>query len=118
MEGEPRMFFLLLLVHLLQWLMAFFALDLFFRTMPMEPHGLPARLRSYQGRYALLTGLFTLVGAGVQLWLAGGWGLALGTLGWVPWWMLWRFGWRKQFTFLYKDDGGRHLAGTTKPDPH
>lgn len=105
-------------VHLMQWGLAYLALDLSFRTIPLEPAALRGRLRAYQVRFAGLAGLSALLGAAAQIWLAGVWGGALGLLGWLPWWILWRFGWRKQFPFLFKDDGGRHLAGATKPDPH
>lgn len=104
-------------IHLLQWLLAFLALDLFFRMIPLEPAGLRERVRAYRTRFGLLATAFTLAGALAQGWLAGGWGLAVGLLGWLPWWILWRFGWRKQLTFLYKDDGGRAIIGAKRPDP-
>jgi hypothetical protein len=104
-------------VHLLEWVVAFLTLDLFFRTIPLEPDGFRDRLRRYRYRFGLLGALFALGGALIQIGLAGGWGVVLGLLGWVPWWVLWRFGWRKQMTFLYKDDGGRDLSRMAKPDP-
>ena len=105
-----------LILVLVQFAPAFVALDLFFRYMPVDPQ----RLRAWLGRYALL---YALIGAGVSIgtaalqWqLAGRWGLAAAVLNWIPWWMLWRFGLRKQFTFLFKSDGGDH-TGIEKPDP-
>lgn len=97
-------------IHLVQWVLAYLALDLFFRLIPLAPAGLRERVRAYQGRFTWLAILFALLGAAGQVWLGGLPGGALGLLGWVPWWILWRFGWRKQFTFLYKDDRGRDLA--------
>lgn len=90
------------LVHLMQWVLAFLALDRTFRTIPVEPDTLRSMVRHYRHRFALIGGLACLAGAAVQVWTAGGWGWALAAVGWLPWWILWRFGWRKQFTFLYQ----------------
>lgn len=97
---------LALVLHLGQWVLAFFTLDIFFRVIPVEPAGLREQVRLYQRRFTLLAVLFALVGGLAQAWWAGAWGKGFALLGWLPWWILWRFGWRKQFTFLYKDDGG------------
>ncbi len=96
-------------LHLTQWVGAFLTLDLFFRTMPVEPTELRRRLPGVRVRFGLVGLVLCLSLGGVQVWIAGAWGLGIGLLGWVPWWVLWRFGWRKQFTFLYKDDGGKDV---------
>lgn len=105
-----------ILLTLAQFVPAFVALDLFFRYMPVDPAG----MRAWLGRYALLYGLIGAVAAvatAVLQWqIAGLFGALCSAANWIPWWMLWRFGLRKQFTFLYKSDGGRH-AGMEKPDP-
>jgi hypothetical protein len=94
-------------ISLAQFVPAFVVLDLFFRWMPVAPD----QLGQWFGRHALLYGLlsvlFSALGAFGQWRLAGAVGLAVGLLNAVPWWLLWRFGLRKQLTFLYKSDGGR-----------
>lgn len=89
--------------------LAFLTLDLYFRYMAVEP----ARLKQQLGRYALGYGCIAaaacLAGAWAQ-WRAASYAGLIPALGnWAPWWMLWRFGLRKQFTFLYKSDGGQAL---------
>ncbi|MGE5673142.1 MAG: hypothetical protein ACM3XM_04560 [Mycobacterium leprae] len=67
----------------------------------MEPHRLPQALRRYGWRYGILAVLFALAGGAVEWRLVGTPGLWAAGLNWLPWWVLWRFGLRKQFTFLY-----------------
>ncbi|MFZ5826924.1 MAG: hypothetical protein ACOY94_21740 [Bacillota bacterium] len=97
-------------IGLLQWVAAFFALDLTFRMLEPDPERLRGQVRLWRGRFWLLALVASLGGGAVQVWAAGWWGLALALLGPLPWWVLWRFGWRKQFTFLYRHDGGRTWA--------
>lgn len=100
----------------LEAVLAFLTLDLVFRAVPLDPNALRGHLRSARALYVTVAALACLAGVAGQ-WLSGGWGgLGLGTLNWAPWWLLWRFGLRKQFTFLYKADGG-HPVNTEKPDP-
>lgn len=94
--------------HLVEWILAFLALDLLFRTLDLRPEGLAARIRRCRLLYALLAAAATAAAGAVQIALAGAWGWAAAA-GWLPWWLLWRFGWRKQFTHLYRRDGGRDL---------
>ncbi len=66
--------------------------------------------------YAVLAALF----CGAGLWVGWAWAGVAGAVVAAPgapiWWMLWRFGLRKQLTYLYKDDGGRPVSAQ-KPDP-
>lgn len=94
-------------VPVLEAALAFLALDLIFRLVPLQPDSLRKHLRAYQGAYMLVALTACLAGAGIQ-WKQGRWGgLLLSVLNLLPWWLLWRFGLRKQFTYLFKDDGGR-----------
>lgn len=93
-------------IGLAQFVPAFVVLDLFFRWIPVEPDQLGRRLGRHAWLYGLIALLFCALGAIGQWWLAGTVGLVVGLLNAAPWWMLWRFGLRKQFTFLYKSDGG------------
>lgn len=88
----------------------FLVLDLFFRYMDVR--ALPHRAWQY-GAVAVL-----FCGAGIWgSWVAGHLpGLLLAAPGPLIWWMLWRFGLRKQLTYLFKDDGGRPLDAE-RPDP-
>lgn len=99
-----------------QFVPAFLALDLIFRYMDVTPSGLRGRLRRYGLIYAGTGVVFGLAGATVQWRLAGAPGLAAAVLNAVPWWLLWRFGLRKQLTYLFKDDRGRP-HGAENPDP-
>lgn len=103
-------------LHLLQWLMAFLVLDRFFQWLPMEPKGLKERLAQYRLRFQQIALLCSLLVGLAQLSLSGTWGLGLALVGWLPWWLLWRFGWRKQLTHLYVDDGGQDLIPQEEPD--
>jgi hypothetical protein len=105
-----------LLVVFVQAAAGFLTLDMFFRYIPIEPVRLKATLAQCMRAYTGIASLACLVGAWVQ-WRAWGLpGLAAAALNWLPWWLLWRFGLRKQFTYLYKSDGGRPVD-TKKPDP-
>lgn len=101
-KGVPAVLFL----HGLQWLLAYLSLDLVFRTVDVRP-GLLARSRARcRQRYVLAAAAATLAIGAAQVWITGGAGAAAaGTagLGWLPWWLLWRFGWRKQFPHLYQE---------------
>lgn len=81
--------------------LGFLSLDLIFRMIPLEAEALEARLRMWGGGYAVLAALFCAAGAAVQWRLAGRTGLMMAFFNWVPWFALWRFGMRKQFTFIY-----------------
>jgi len=89
-----------LLLHLLQWVLAFLVLDSFFRTIDVRPGILERRLAHHRLRYGLAALASALALGMVQVLLAGAWGLLPAAAGWVPWWLLWRFGWRKQFPHL------------------
>lgn len=90
-----------LLLHPIQWVAAYLALDLVFRRIPLEPEGLRQRIRLYRRRYTLAAAALCLAVGVLQLRAAGLAGAVPALAGWLPWWLLWRFGWRKQFTFLY-----------------
>lgn len=95
---------LALLLALGQFVPAFLTLDLIFRYMPVEP----GRLRGALRRLVFLFGGLALVFGLVALWLQFRFGGVSGALvgvalNGVPWWLLWRFGLRKQFTFLFTD---------------
>jgi hypothetical protein len=105
------------LLPLIQFVPAFVALDLFFRFIDVAPEGLPGRVRRYGARYGLLAAVCIVGTAWCQWLLAGPAGAAAAPLGALPWWMLWRFGLRKQLTHLFKDDGGRALD-IQKTDPN
>ncbi|HEY3364398.1 MAG TPA: hypothetical protein VGK74_05040 [Symbiobacteriaceae bacterium] len=81
---------------------AFLALDLFFRLVPVQPAGLKARLARCARGYAGLAAACCVAGGLVQARAAGSGGLVVACLSGLPWWLLWRFGMRKQFTFLYQ----------------
>jgi hypothetical protein len=100
---------LLLLVG--QWALAYLVLDLCFRTMDVRPEGLRTRVRRYGLAYGALGVASALLAGWGQARLAGGGGLPLAALSLLPWWLLWRFGLRKQLTFLFKHDGGRDHQG-------
>jgi hypothetical protein len=105
----PNLLFVLGLA-LAQFAPAFLAVDLMFRHMDVEPTGLALRLRSWTRRYVAGALGFSLAAGWLQWRLAGAPGAAAVLLNGVPWWLLWRFGLRKQLTFLFKDDGGRAAA--------
>ncbi|HLN60972.1 MAG TPA: hypothetical protein VK464_05415 [Symbiobacteriaceae bacterium] len=104
------------LIPWLQFVPAFLTLDLFFRYVDVAPEGLARRLRGYSLRYAAVAMACSAAAGWGQWQLAGSWGLVPGLLNTVPWWLLWRFGLRKQLTHLFKDDGG-HAVTMEKPDP-
>lgn len=95
-----------------QFVPAFVTLDSLFRWGDMDPRGLSGRVR----RWALLYGGLALLSGALGAWAQWRWAgaPALALLNPVPWWLLWRFGLRKQLTFLYKHDGGQDA---TNPDP-
>ncbi|HYF93626.1 MAG TPA: hypothetical protein VD969_15540 [Symbiobacteriaceae bacterium] len=93
--------------------LAYLVLEAVFRYVDVSPAGLAVRLRRWCYVYASLAAAAGLAGAWAQFRLAGPMGLAVAAGNWVPWWLLWRFGLRKQLTFLIKDDGG---TAYTKPD--
>gem|GEM_PF-1549692 len=95
---------------------AYVVLDLLFRYMSVEPHGLRERLRRYGLGYGCLAVACSAAGMLAQYRLAGAFGAGVGLLNAVPWWLLWRFGLRKQLTFLFKADGGQPVE-TERPDP-
>lgn len=101
---------------LAQFVPAYLALDLTFRHMSLAPETRDRELRRWRLLFAVACVVASGVGAWAQ-WRAGGTaGLAIGVAGnWAPWWLLWRFGLRKQLTFLFKDDGGTD-RDATKPD--
>lgn len=106
-------------VWLLPWLQfvpAFVTLDLFFRYMNVTPAGLDRRVRWYALVYAALAIIFSAGAAWLQWRIVGLPGVGVGLANMVPWWLLWRFGLRKQLTYLFKDDGGRAIH-MEKPDP-
>jgi hypothetical protein len=88
---------------------AFLTLDLFFRYMSVDPALLRERLLWHALIYAAIAALCVGGGGIAQWWSAGYGGLVPAALNWIPWWLLWRFGLRKQFTYLFKSDGGRSL---------
>lgn len=101
---------------LAQFVPAYLALDLIFRHIDLAPDGLIRELRRCGRRYAAAAAVFGLAGAWAQWRSDGPAGLVVAVVGnWVPWWLLWRFGLRKQLTFLFKDDGGTD-RDATKPD--
>mgnify|MGYP001459654613 CR=1 FL=1 len=67
-------------VGLLQWLVAFLALDLTFRLIEPDPERLRGQARLWRRRFWLLAVVASLGGGAVQVWAAGWWG--------------WRRGWR------------------------
>lgn len=86
---------------ILQLPLAFVALDVLFRAMPVRPQELRRSLARYALLYAGVALLVGLAGAWVQYRLGGAPGLIAAAFNWVPWWLLWRFGLRKQFPFLF-----------------
>ncbi|HWI64471.1 MAG TPA: hypothetical protein VNT75_21785 [Symbiobacteriaceae bacterium] len=98
-----------------QFALAFLALDLWFRYMDLSSAGMRARIGRHAVRFGAVAAVASLLGGWAQWHLAGVHGLALAAANWVPWWLLWRFGLRKQLTFLFKDDGGRAID-MKKPD--
>ena len=97
-----------------QFVPAFLALDTLFRWGNMEPQGLSRRVWRWGFLYAAAAALAGVLGAWGQWHLAGTPGLMTAPGNLLPWWLLWRFGLRKQLTFLYKYDGGQDA---TNPDP-
>lgn len=103
-----------LFLHGLQWLLAYLALDLTFRTVDVSPGGLDRSRDRCRRRYALAAAVSTVAIGTAQMWIAQGsngpgagpavlaGSAATAGLGWLPWWLLWRFGWRKQFPHLYQ----------------
>jgi hypothetical protein len=96
-----------LLLAVAQFATAFLVLDLTFRWMDVTADGFTARVRSYAWRYAASAAV-CCAGTALFQWRLAGWpGAFLAPVDAVPWWLLWRFGLRKQLTFLFKADGGR-----------
>lgn len=98
-----------------QFAVAFLALDLTFRRMDLSPAVLEREVARCGAAYATAAVAAGLAGGWLQWQLAGLAGLAFAAGNWIPWWMLWRFGLRKQLTFLFKDDGGAPV-NAQKPD--
>jgi len=89
-----------LLLHSVQWVLSFLVLDLLFRTVDVRPDVLQRSVGRHRQRYRVLALAAVLAVGLAQVGLAGAWGLVPAAAGWVPWWLLWRFGWRKQFPHL------------------
>jgi len=85
----------------------FLALDLIFRTMSLAEDGLRERVRRLGWFYAGLAALLVAGGGWLQWRLLGAGGAALLALDWAPWWLLWRFGLRKQLGFLFWNKGAK-----------
>jgi len=98
-----------------QFAVAFLALDLTFRRMDLSPGALGREVARCGAAYAAAAVMAGLGGGWLQWRLAGPAGLAVAAGNWIPWWILWRFGLRKQLTFLFKDDGGSPM-NAQKPD--
>lgn len=81
---------------------AYITLDLFLRRISVEATGLQQRLRRAARLYYGIGACGVAAGAWLQWRLLGPIGLALIPLDGLPWWLLWRFGLRKQFTYLFK----------------
>jgi len=81
--------------------MAFLALDVVFRLLPVEAGNLRSAVRRYGYAYAGVAFLLGAVGALAQWRSAQYHGLALAPLDVLPWWVLWRFGLRKQLPPLF-----------------
>ncbi|WP_374713038.1 hypothetical protein [Symbiobacterium terraclitae] len=90
-----------LLLHLVQWVLSYLVLDLLFRTADVRPGVLERSLPLHRRRYRLAALTAVLAVGPAQVCLAGAWGLVPAAAGWVPWWLLWRFAWRKQFPHLH-----------------
>ncbi len=90
-----------LLVALSQFVWAFLAFDLVLRVLPVQPDRLERNLRRYRRHYGWVALVFCMGGAWAQHRLGGPAGLVFAAANWVPWWLLWRFGLRKQFPFLF-----------------
>lgn len=98
-----------LLLHGLQWFLACLSLDLAFRTVDVRPEHLPRSRARWARFHGLLAAAAILLIGAAQIRLLGEAGAlarpsvqsVLGALvagsGWLPWWLLWHFGWRKQF---------------------
>lgn len=95
---------------------AFLTLDRLFRVIAVEPARLRERLRWHGALYATVAALSSAFGAWLQWRVGGPAGLVVAPLNPLPWWLLWRFGLRKQFTYLFKADGGRPVE-PEGPDP-
>lgn len=103
-----------LLLHGVQWFLAYLSLDLLFRTADVRPASLARSRVRYMLLYGLQAAAATLLIGALQLRLvqaasapgggpaASAPGAVLAVLGVLPWWLLWRFGWRKQFPHLYQ----------------
>lgn len=113
-EGIGTSFLVGVGLALAQFVPAFLTLDLFFRWGDMEPRGLRRRIQRWAALFAGLAGLFGALGGYAQWRLVGAPGLVMAPANLLPWWLLWRFGLRKQLTFLFKHDGGQDAAN---PDP-
>lgn len=91
-----------LLILLGEAVLAFVSLDLLFRVIPVHPATLERSIKRYGICYALIAGVAVATGLAAQ-WLTGhAAGLVLGSTYWLPWWLLWRFGLRKQFPYRHQ----------------
>ncbi len=82
---------------------AYLTVDFLFRLMPVESNALRRYVRRFGLIHAGVAALLGVGGAWAQWYAAGYSGLALGALNLAPWWLLWRFGVRKQFPLLYEE---------------
>lgn len=94
-----------LMILLLEIAMAYGAMDLVLRVIPVEPNHLRLALRRYRWVYTCAGLLTTAAGIGAQWRLAGWPGALLGILGLLPWWAFWRLGLHKQLPFLFIPEG-------------
>lgn len=83
---------------------AFVTLDLFFRYLPLDR--LEERLQRYGLYYGFIGGFFCVAGGWVGWHRSGLGGVVLTAMDPLLWWMLWRFGLRKQFSYLFRHDKG------------
>lgn len=82
---------------------AFLTVDLLFRLLPVNEGGLRRRVRRFGAIHAGVAAALGIGGAWAQWHAAGYAGLAPAALNLVPWWLLWRFGVRKQFPHLHEE---------------
>lgn len=97
-----------LIVVLMESCFAYGVLDFVFRQIPVSPALLPQSLRRYGWGYTLAAVLCVSAGTAVQWHLSGSAGACLAPLNALPWWLIWRFGLRKQLPFLFTQTGRPH----------